>query len=397
MNRSTCLKSLAAVFVFASLCMIGVGGCKKRNLDPVPPAGPGGTTNMIVDTVSGRLQFFDGSKKQGPIPNGPAASSLKISFKDTFYLFDEIKRPMKFLHMDITKNVSGVFLQVQATSNGSAASHYYDIPEVPDVADSDTVSVIMIGIDPRGLPLPQTYDVRIVPYDENKQPIASAVRPLKIDHPKKQTPSNAGSCGLGGAATDIWAWDLSLTDGPGVLFYNDPFTIHSAAGQDIEGSCCRGNTTWPEFCVGEQKHNRRLHFSTYYQIKQETFSFLNGGQFVRVTEEDSPVPLPDESDFCGSGAGKVRASLKTTRYDGDWTIRPINRPSLYKGDSLELILITKSSTGTGYGNPGGVIHQLDCELGSLVLVQSIGEGSGKYLIKFYSRKKIIDLLWYSFS
>ena len=240
-----------------------------------------------------------------------------------------------------------------------------------------------------------------MPYDKNKQPIASAIRPLKIDRPRKQTPGNAGSCGLGGAANDVWVWEMSITQGPGVPFYNDPFTIHSGGGQEIEGSCCQDKTTWPQFCVGEQKHNKRLRFATYYQIKQETFSFLNGGRFLRVTEEDSPVPVPDESDFCGSGAGKVLPGQKITTYDGDWLIVPAklssNTPAFLKGDSLELILVTKSSTGTGYGNPGGVIHQLDCELGALVLVQSEREGSGKHLVKLYGRKKLGVPTWHNFN
>ena len=385
----------------AFLCIVIIAGCQKRNSDPLSPVNPGVSSSLTVDSFSNRLQFFNVSKKQGAIPNGPGGGLLKISFKDTLYLFDQVKRPIKFLHMDTTKNVSGVYLQLQASSNGSPASHYYDIPEVTDVADSDTVSVILIGIDPEGLSLPQSFDVRIVPYDKNKQPIAHAIRPLRIENPKKQMPGTAGSCGLAGAASDIWAWEMSITQGPGLPFYNDPFTIHSAGGQDIEGSCCRGKSTWPLFCLGEKKHNARLHFATYYQIKQETFSFLNGGRFFRVTDEDSPVPVPASSDFCGSGAGIVLPGEKITKYEGDWMIAPAkispNAPSFIKEDSLELILITKSSSGTGYGNPGGVIHQLDCEQGSLVLVQADREGGGKVLVKLYARKKLGDPSWYNFN
>lgn len=387
-------------FYVAMLFVALLSGCKKGNPIPVPPVSPGGGGSAAIDTISNRLQFFNASKKQGVIPKGPAGSSLKISFKDTLYLFDEVKRSVKFLHMDTTKNVSGVYLQLQASSNGGPASHYYDIPEVAEVTDSDTVSVIMIGIDPGGLSLPQTFDVRIVPYDKNKQPIAEAVKPVQIDRPKKKLPGNAGSCGLGLGPTEIWSWELSYAIGPGLPFFNDPFTIHSANGQDIEGSCCSGKSRWPDFCVGELKHNKRLHFATYYQIKQETFTFLTSGQFFRLTHEDSPVPVPAESDFCGSGSGKVLPGEKITTYDGDWTIVPAkinaNTPGWLRGDSLQLVLITKSSTGTGYGNPGGIIHQLDCELGALILIQPIGEGSGTYLLKAYGRKKLGVPSWYPF-
>ena len=391
-------------FSFAVLISMVVG-CKKVNSDSTPPVvvvgNPGAPANPTVDTVSNRLQFLNPSKKQGVIPKGPAGSSLKISFKDTLYVFDEIKRSIKFLHLDTTKNVSGVYLQVQASANGNPATHYYDVPEVPDVADSDTVSVIMIGIDPGGLTLPQTFDVRIVPYDKNKQPIAEAIKPIKIDNPKKQTSPVGGSCGISLPVSEYWAWEASFGVGSGLAFFNDPSTVHGAAGQDIEGSCCSGKSKWPEFCLGEKKHNKSLHFGTYYQIKQETFTFFSGGTFFRLTHEDSPVPVPAESDFCGSGSGKVLPGEKITKYDGEWTIVPAkidaNAPSFLKKDSLELLLLHKSSTGTGYGNPGGVIHQLDCEIGSLVLVQRSGEGGGTQLVKVYGRRKLGVSSWHNFN
>jgi hypothetical protein len=376
-----------------------IPACRKSDEAPGNPGDPGDSTNLSADLISNHLLLTNASKKPGGIPTGPGGSSLKISFKDTLYLFDEIKRPIKFLHLDTSKNVSGLYIQVSASSGGGTASHYYDVPELEDVADSDTVSVIMVGIDPEGLPLPQTYDVTIVPYDKNKQPIAEIIKPLRIDYPKKQTPGNAGSCGLDLPTNEFWAWELSIAVGPGLPFYNDPFTIHSAQGQRIEGSCCAGKSRWPEFCIGQLHHNNSLHFATYYQIKQETFTFFSGGRFFRLTDEDSPVPVPAESDFCGSGSGKVLPGEKLTTYEGDWKIVPakitVNTSSLIKNDSLELILIHTSSTGTGYGNPGGVIHQLDCELGALVLIQTDREGGGRHLVKVYSRRKIGDPSWYN--
>ena len=55
-----------------------------------------------------------------------------------------------------------------------------------------------------------------------------------------------------------------------------------------------------------------------------------------------------------------------------------------------------TSNGTGYGNPGGIIHQLDCKIGSLVLVQADREGGGRHLIKIYTRRKSGTSPWYDF-
>lgn len=378
--------------------------CRKHN------ANTGGTVNTgdtalsaLADTISNHLLFFNATKKRGTVPNGPANSSLKISFKDTLYLVDEIKRPIKFLHKDITKNVAGVFVQLHSASTGGRASDYYDVPEIPDMADSDTVSVIMIGIDPTNLLVPTTLDITITPYDKNHQPIAEATKPVKIDKPKKGPPGNSGTCGLGQQSGERWEWDLSIIIGNGnYIFYSEPFKVHSPEGQDIEGSCCNGNSTWPLFCVGEKKHNRRLHFSTYYQIIFENFTFSGNGSFFRQTMEDSPVPLPDESNFCGSGSGKVRESLKHTTYDGKWSITSVPIPAdlqiqLGSSSGQQLSLDYTSSNGTGYGNPGGIIRHLDCENGFLTLIQVDREGSRRHLYKFYVRRKLGDSPWFNFN
>ena len=376
-----------------------ITGCRKSGEAPGDVVNQGVSPGADVEVISNHLLFSNATKKSGTVPAGPGGSSLKFSVRDTIYLFDEIKRPIKFLHQDTLKNVAGAYIQISASSNGGAASHYYDVPEVEEVSDSDTVSVILIGIDPNGLSLPQSYDVRIVPYDKNKQPIAEVIKPLKIEKPKRQNPGGSGSCGLTLAPNEFWEWELTIAMGQGLPFYNDPHTIHSAQGQRIEGSCCNGKSRWPEFCIGQQKHNTSLHFATYYQIKQETFTFYSGGRFFRLTNEDSPVPVPAESDFFGSGSGKVLAGEKITAYEGDWKIISAtitaNTPAAIKNDSLELILIHTSSTGTGYGNPGGVIHQLDCKLGALVLIQTNREGGGRYLVKLYGRRKMDQPIWFA--
>ncbi len=116
---------------------------------------------------------------------------------------DELKRPIKFLHEDPTENVSGVYVQVHGTFiGGTNATYYYDVPELLETATSDSVSVIMIGIDPDGLidsdgvppaGAPFTFTITIVPYDPNGVPIAEDDRPVQISKPIQQTPMAMGA------------------------------------------------------------------------------------------------------------------------------------------------------------------------------------------------------------
>ena len=376
--------------------------CRKTDEDPASPPGNvnlPGATSTNADSLSDHLLFDAVTKRSGIIPSGPPSNgSIQISIKDTLYLVDQLPRVIKFRHIDVTKNVSGVFIQVLI--NGSASTFYYDVPELKNMSSSDTISVITIGINPADLRKPQTAEIKIVPYDKNKQPIVQITRPLKVDE-KRVDLSTANSCGLDLGPTMYWSWECSFTPDNIDAFFNTPGKVHSPEGQDIQGSCCNGFTRYPTDCPGDTAgvFRRRLHFATYYQINFETFQFFGSGTFLRVTEEDSPVPLPAQSNFCAGGNGLILPSIKDTRYNGNWTISrsviPPNKPTWLPGsDSLQLTLRTTSSIGTGFGNPGGIIHQLDCKMGSLVLVQLSREGSNGHLIKVYGLRQLGENLWH---
>lgn len=379
--------------------------CKKNQEKPGEPGNPGNgqPVSGIADTLSNHLTFLLATKKQGNSPAGSGSASLKISLKDTLYLAGSLQRPVQILHTDTAQNVSGVWIQVQAgASTGGVASYYYEVPEVKDMEENDTISVIMIGMDTEGLQLPQTFSVKITPYDKNKQPLGEKTIPAKLDLPKVDLPGNGSACGLSLSAGEHWSWDVSYISGNGdYVFFNQPGKAFSTGGADIEGSCCNGNSKWPEFCQGEYQHNRTLHFNTYYTINFENFSFLSNGSFMRTTLEDSPVPWPAGSDFCSGGEGMTLESLKLTDYAGTWEVMPVNVPAnahaSLRDDTHELRLLTTNSSGTGYGNPGGVIHQLDCNQGVLVLAQVNAGGSFiNPIFKFYSRHRNGEPKWYHF-
>ncbi|MEP7144979.1 MAG: hypothetical protein ABI707_18990 [Ferruginibacter sp.] len=360
--------------------------CKKNftPADPIidPPSSQAVSINS--DTISNHLRFFGAVKKQGTIPKGPAGSSLKISFKDTLSLVSEIKRPIRFLHKDTTKNVAGVYLQVHyiGAAGGSLATYYYDVPEVPDVADNDTVSVILIGVDPKDLH-PLDFDITIIPYDPFGQPLGETTRPVKID--EFNNDPLAGSCGLVLPTGEYWTWDMTFIENQQnntLSFYNDPDKKWGAGGQFINGCCIDGISSYNTNCSGDTAHYRKLSFPTFFVFVEEILQFFNNGEFQRHTQELHSLPDPDKSDFCGSSLGIVHWSEISVYYFGNWSVQQLNKP--FKGDSLKLTLLTTSTTGgTGYGNPGGIIHQLDCN--TLALIRPDQEGGSQYTVSFFAR------------
>jgi hypothetical protein len=377
------MKPFIAVF-----CVILLFSCHKKEMTPTPanPTNPTNPTNpqtsVSLDSLSNRLQFTGATKKPGSIPKGPAGSGLKISLGDTLFLVDQIKIPIKFLHMDTTKNVSGIFLQVQALIGGSFASYYYDVPELAVTDSSDTVSVIMIGIDPTDLKLPTSFNIVITPYNSSHLPIDSAVKPVKIVEHKTNPKGTNGKCGLVNPQDETWDWVMTYKENS--TFTYTPETVFGGDGQFIGGSCCGGFSVYG-ICPGERQPNSRLHFNTFYQIAREELSFFDDGGFERRTVERGANPIPDSSNFCGVLEGRVRPFLTEVFYSGHYTVEPaVLRPNAKDlHDSLALILNTETITpkNSGFGNGGGIIHYLDCR--SLVLVSPDPEGSNQTLVKIY--------------
>ena len=403
------MKTLIKFFNFFSialLCRMLLISCTSEEPGVAPdPKDSVGTFSISADTISNHLQFNNATEIQGTIPTGSFGNDLKISFKDTLHLLDEVKFPVKFLHEDTTKNVSGVYVQVQAGFvGGTNATYYYDVPEIPDVADSDTVSVIMIGVDPAGLVdgdgvppagAPFIFDITITAYTPNGEPLVTVTRPVKIEKSDPQK-SSQGACGLVNPPRQFWDWLFSYTKdktNPNEYsFLSSPDRIFGAGGQFIKGCCINDNSSYNINCSGNIDAQRSLHFLTYYQIKSETFSFFDNGTYRRNTLEITANPAPDESNFCatGPGIGVVYESINDVDYFGNWSLTPIAVPSdveIYNPDNStrdDLSLQDTSSPGGGYGNPGGMLHFVTCD--DLYMIQFNSEGSGQYLYKFYTRR-----------
>ena len=384
------MKAILTLFhggLVAAVCLLLLFSCHKKEDSPGP--GPGPTPNpgnqqtqASADSLSDRLQFINSTKQKGSIPAAPSGSGLKTSLGDTLFLVDQVKMPIKFLHMDTTKNVSGVFLQVQAVVGGSFASYYYDVPELATADSTDTVSIVMVGIDPTNLKLPTSFNIVITPYNSSHQPIDSAIKPVKIVEHKTNPKPTSGKCGIVNPQDQTWEWVMTYQEKG--TFTSTPEMVYGGEGQYVGGSCCGGFSVYG-ICPGERKPNSRLHFNTYYQIAREELSFFDDGGFERRTVERGANPLPDSSDFCGVFEGRVSTFLTEVFYTGHYVLQPASLPADLSNlhDSVAVVLNTESSTpkNSGFGYGGGIIHYLDCS--SLVVISVDPEGFGQHLVKIY--------------
>lgn len=375
--------------------------CKKDDLVNEDPGTNTGKA-ALADTLSAHLLFTKAKKKPGNSPVGINSGLLRYSIKDTLRFTTSLPVPLQFLHMDSMNNISGAWVQIKAGASSGFSSFHFEVNELKNAAESDTVSVIMIGMEPEGLELPQIFEVKITPFDKDKKPLGEDIIPAKIDLPKIDLPGSSAACDIIAALNENWEWQASYTlpENDEYSFYNHPGLAHSNKGVDIEGSCCNGESRWPAFCIGEIKHNRKLHFNTYYTIVSEGFFLLKNGTFFRTSWEDSPVPLPASSDFCSNGNGLVQQSPKYSRYAGEWEITPVNLPpnipAHLKHCKQQLKMKGTSTGGTGFGNPGGILVNMDCSSGTLILAQTSGESGANPLMKFYVSRSSIGPRWKPF-
>jgi|SRR5450631_268870 len=112
--------------------------------------------------------------------------------------------------------------------------------------------------------------------------------------------------------------------------------------------------------------------------------------------ERNPAPVPDSSNFCSGITGFIRAHTSITTYTGDYAIVPATVPPdlLDLHDSLAIQLTQTTTSGGGFGNGLGIIHELDCSAGTMILIQADLKGFGQHLYRFYHLKFPGDSSWF---
>ena len=376
------LVTLAAALLFS---------CKKTpNEDKIPDNTDTTKVAINADTISNHLRFKNAKKITGTIPKGPSGSSLKISFKDTLYLVDKWKIPVRFLHEDTTKNVAGVYIQVHVGSTGG--TFYYDVPEVTDIATNDTISMILVGIEPKGLEDPSgvppaggapPFEITIVPHDPDGNPLGGTKVPVVISEPTKD---RKGECGLITKPGEYWNWSMSFIPDPNNplgpdLFFNSPNKLWGLLGQNIQGCCTNGISAYTANCLEQNK--RKLNFQTFFNYPNALYKFLEDGTYAGLSEFFRAEPDPKASNFCGTGSGVVHEDFDRYFLEGTWTLSP--------NKILSTLGTSTPQAGSLPARPDGIVDLVSCRL--LIVIQPSGEGGNRDLVKFYTRQNSSSPEW----
>ena len=392
MNTFTQFLKFRQLILFCGTFLLACSSDEPEAIPTSVPKTPTATVTVEeLDDLSDHLEFLNANKIPGKIPAAPAgSSSLKISFKDTLYLMEDARIPIKILH-DAATNVAGVYVQIHGPSTGTPgnaphSTYHYDVPELVQTSESDTVTIILVAFDPDDFELPISFPVTIAPYDEAHQLLDGTEKIFTIesfDGSPISGRSKSEACEFTTPPVEgWWQWAYSLIEKDGeIVFYSSPDIVFG--GQNIKGCCVNGTSDYGASCLqADPKYVNTLFFPTYYQIAGETFIFNLNGTFERITLERHGDPDTDNTNFCGVAYGAIRNTNEFVTYEGNWTLDQATQ---------DLRLQTTTSSGSGYGNPGGIIRY-NCH--GIIMFQLDREGFGQNLEKFYFRMRPEDYFWY---
>ena len=276
--------------------------------DPVDDLENDEDTNIDVltgdeaDRISDSFEFGNSVKVTGTVPTVVNTSLVKTNSKDTIYTIPGLKIPLRISHPAAVV-INGWFIAVKNST------YYYDVP-IHEEEDSDTVSVVILEIDPEDVELPYDIPVEITPYDQNKVPVDVIERIVTVEDPV------SGRCDIliDGDTTNIgileWRWHATVVfdsnDEP--RFVNAPARVFGAS-QKIGGCCNEDPLVCPQAVYNpitkatDLIYDSEVTAGTTYSIAHELFSFYKDGTFFRLTLERIKNFSYDATDWCNGVPG----------------------------------------------------------------------------------------------
>jgi hypothetical protein len=373
---------LAAVILSAAIMLPGCSDPADENENPSNNNTPGELTQEEADVFMDRIGFTSSTKMTGTIPPVIKASLVKTDSKDTIYILENLKMPLRISH-PASMELSGVFIKAENSS------FYYDVP-IDEEEESDTVAVVILEIEPDDQAAASDVPIEIIPYGPSKSPVDIIKRVIRVEEPSSE-------CDLliDGDTSDLeevhWIWHSTtiLDENESVKFLNSPSRADTAIQRPW--GCCGTPPACPELkldpATGKYTwvYDSRVTATTYYSIAYEGFSFYKNGTYTRISIELIKNFNPATTDWCSKRAG----------YNERETIVEYHGTHDYKPGNTSIIYITKNKKCDdplglcGYGSRPGAITQ-SCHLLVITASASAAEGQKQKEIRVYVRRQHID-------
>ena len=313
------------------------------NPDPPPTEEDPGEESEAADAFLSALVFANSAQLSGQLPNATNTDEVKMNVKDTIYLMEGVKIPLRFSHPE-NQPIAGIYIAV------NHSTFYFDVP-INQEEESDTVAIVFVDIDPDTGEFPLNAPAKIIPYDENDQPIDVIQRIITIEEPA--TPgcdilvAKPGTLGdTTGFWSPEWFWHhtIAFNSLGEPTFVNAPGLAHVT--ETMYEGCCDYDDN--KNCnILSTELNETVNAKISYTIMSETFSFFTDGTFARQSFERKTNFDPETTQWCSNSPGYKHDDVVVT-YRGTHDYVP-------GGTSISLPTDWASCDLCGYGSPGGTL------------------------------------------
>lgn len=365
--------------VLVMLAAIIFTECSDPEEDVAPPQEEEEeVTPETADAFLDSFRFTASTKVVGTMPTVTNTSLVKSDVQDTLYMLPEMETPIRISHPESVV-IGGWYVGVKNST------YYYEVP-IDLEEESDTVSVIMVSIDPKELDLPHSVPLEITPYDQNKVPVDIITRTLTVEEPA--SPSRECDIRVDGdtlTSGDEWRWysTTAFDTQNKLVFFNAPYTIFKAK-QTISG-CCAEQPVCPQAVFNpvtgatDLVYDSEVTAETFYQIQYEAFTFYTNGTFKRNTYERIKNFSYENTDWCQFNPG-YNDRRSDVYYYGTHDYQPGNTTISYATDRLQC---DDENGICGYGSrPGEIVHS--CNVMAIVADRLMIEGRKE--VRLYLRQ-----------
>ena len=371
-------RSLSVLIVSAMVLFVACS-------DPAEDLNNNGNSNGGVltpdeaDRISDAFTFNNSQRVTGTVPTVVNTSLVKTNSKDTIYTIPGLKMPLRISHPAAVV-INGWFIAVKNST------YYYDVP-IHEEEDTDTVSVIILEIDPERVELPYDIPVEITPYDQNKAPVDVIERIVTVEDP------TSGGCDIlidgDTVSTGLleWRWDWTV-----VFDSNDEPRFVNAPGRGFGakqkiGGCCGDSLVCPQAVYNpitkatELIYDAEVSAGTMYSILHELFSFYKDGTFRRITGEHIKNFSDEATNWC-AGVPGYNDRKSYAYYFGTHDYVPGNTRISYANTHSHC---QEPGNICGYGSRGGEVT-VSCH--TMVITAGV-EGSKE--VRMYLRHQYSDV------
>jgi len=249
--------------------------------DPKPEPNP---VSIDVNKIVKGLKFRNSTVIPGSIPTIVKKADLKID-TDTIFWVEGIKNRIKILK-PIGQHSGSFYAQV--TDADSYIEAEFEIED-----ETDTIAFFNFDFDLTGLQPPFSFDIRIVPLDDNGLPIDEFDLPVNVEA------LTDGDCNF--RYEDIWEWIYTVGSGD---FFTAPMYPALQPGTVI--GCCSdtGNSYYEASCANPNNNFRRVvNYENVFMVRREFLKFFKSGDVAGELDQFTQNIRPSSTDFCGGNPG----------------------------------------------------------------------------------------------